>query len=324
MEDAIRRGDAERVKLLLADQQDMDGLLDLAIRWGNLDVLRILRDAGAQINPTLYGKKTFSPICHLTSKNGCDDIFRWIVTNEVVPRDAFRNEDCDGWTVFDLALFYGKWRTAKMLFLECGAKPSQNLIGIADDDGNFTQRGNPFHLAIFRSIPVEMMRWLFEMDIIRDANVKNCNGDTLLDTAIAHCELDIAKYLFSQHRAKHTPKLYNGGIWGPAQVAICNKKDGIATIQWIYQVGILQNLNIQDQHGKTLLDIANVRSPSQTAMWLYSTQHVWFREWRRDCPVVQKHVAYLRHMARGHRASPLSRLPPELMDHIVDLVIGEK
>ena len=303
--------------------------LDEAIAHGNLEIAKYLWNMGGRPNLEIYHNKEWTPVHGVACFEHTATTLKWIFTEGgVLPLRVLNIKSDSGWTALDYAIAYGSLEMVQFLW-EKGRRPrleiytwtlldiaiahgrletakflwekdEQPNLEIYDDDGT-----TPVHDAV-RSGHIETLKWAFAKNIIslHVLNIKNSNGLTPLDVAIARGRLEIAKLLWEMDG------LPNLGIYcdrersTPVHGAALNGHT--STLKWAFTEKVLplHVLNVKDYSERTPLVIAI--SESETAVLL------------RRLPINPVFLAMQR--AKRDYQCVLRRLPNELLDMVVDEV----
>ena len=196
------------------------------------------------------------------------------------------------WTPLDCAINLGRLEVAKYLW-EKGGKPNLDIYC----EGKYA----PIHGAAYNG-DTDTFEWVFtegvlSLDVLK---IKNDNGWTPLDIAIACDRLENAKYLW-RIGGKPNLDIYRHGKWTPVHYAA--QSGYIEILKWIFTEGVLplSVLLIKNKNQKTPIDRAIFRVETATLL-------------------VDPIFLAMQRAKRDHHRTLLRRLPDELLDMVVDEV----
>ena len=209
-------------------------------------------------------------------------------------------KDNTRWTPLDEAIGRGKLKIANYLWKMSGQPNLKNYR-----DGRWTS----VHEAAYYGY-IAILRWGFTENVLplRTLNIKDHNGKTPLDVAIAEGNLEMAKFLFEKGGRPNLEN-YCDGKWTPVHEATRTGKTAI--LKWLFTEKILplRVLNIKNKYELTPLDEAIACGKLETAAIFRRLLHL--------DPVF---LAMQRAKRDYHQMCVLRRLPNELLDMVVEEV----
>ena len=272
-------------------------LLDVAISCGNLQMAKFLFEKGGRPNLENYCNGKNTPV-HDAAKWRDFATLKWAFEEEVLPMQQILNiKDHDGWTPLDGVIAEGELETAKCLW-EIGGRPNLKIYC----DGLFT----PVHKATMY-FDTTVPTWVFKEGILplRALNIKDSDGWTPLDWAIADLKFEMAQCLWKMGGRPNLEKYYDGNYTTVHKIAGGGYTN---LLKWTFDEKIfpLDVFNMKDHKKRTPLDFAIVTGQQDAAAFLRRLR-VYFVFSVMQC-VKRDHQCVLR------------RLPDELLDMVVDVV----
>ena len=273
--------------------------LDRAIALGKLEIAQFLYEKGGRPNPDIYRDRERETPVHDATERKYTDTLKWVFTKKVLPLHVLNIKGAWKMTPFDVAIVHGDLEIAQFFF-EKGGRPNLDIYR----DGVYT----PVH-EIAQDGHTKTLEWVFKEEVLpmrRVLNIKDDNGWTPLDCAIAHGNLEIAQYLWGIDGQPNLEMYCNEKITPVHHAALYGHN---AVLEWFFTKGILplRVLNVKYECGWAPLDFAIHRHNIQTAALL------------RRLPINAAFLA-LHHAKRDYYQCVLRRLPDELLDMVVDEV----
>jgi len=239
---AIRNGDIEIVKMLLHRGANIDPVnmfavtpLHSAVESKNMEIVELLLNQGANVNARDFSSST--PLL-LAAEEGSEEIVKLLLKHGACVNSAYTSAYREGDTALCLAV-KGRHEKVVQLLLECGANV----------DGKDKFGKTVLHTAV-ENDNIEIVKMLID----RGANVgaKDTYGDTVL-----HYAVETGHSVIVEHVLKHCP-----------DVNYINTKDTyrrtalhIASVKGHKQIVIAllehgSDINIMSEDHKTPLDVA--------------------------------------------------------------------
>ena len=304
--DAICGGNLEEVKHIVNGDPECVYIqnkygrtpLDVAIAWGNLEMVQFLFKKGGRPNLDIYYDGEWTPM-HIAACNERIETLKWLFTENVFSLDVLNIKNKNGWTPLDVAISNGKLEIAKYLW-EIGGRPNFEIYC----DRNWA----PVHEAV-HYCHIATLKWVLEKGISRNVlHTKNSDGWTSLDVAIACGNLEMAKYLWEMGGRPNLEFHCRDGKNTPVHKVV--ERGYITTLKWIFKENILplSVLNIKDRDGKTPMNQAIALKLVRTVDLL---GHFY---------IDSVFLAMQRAKRDHYQCCVLRRLPDELLDMVVNKV----
>ena len=238
MSAAIGTGDCNTVRWLIEQGVDVNHCskkgvtaVHIAAQQGNLDVLKLLKESGANIHAqTEMGSNS---IMSASVGTGDCNTVRWLIEQGVDVNHC----DKKGFTAVHIAAKQGNLDVLKLL------KESGANIHVEDNEGSYSVL-----LAAIGTGDCNTVRWLIEQGV--DVNHCDKNGFTAVHIAAMQGNLDVVKLLKESGANIHVED--NEGSYSVMLAAIgtgdCN------TVRWLIEQGV--DVNHCDKNGFTAVHIA--------------------------------------------------------------------
>ena len=191
---ALRMGHIEVVRILVEQGaekrfKDNDGSTRTLFQWASLDFVRLLVEHDLVV--MAQDRNGWTPL-HLAVKHGSVDLVRLLIENHGADATA---SDNNGWTPLHLAVKHGSVDLARLLIENYGANATTR------DNNGWT----PLHFAMQQG-NVDLTRLLVTVEYgpVVTARDKNENGWTLLQFAVKYGSVDLVRLLLETHGADTT------------------------------------------------------------------------------------------------------------------------
>ena len=221
--------------------------LDVAIQYGNLEIVKFLWEIDGRPDLEKYHNKKCTP-AHDAVQWGHTAILKWIFAENVLPLSMLNAQNACCQTPLDVAIENGRLEMMQYLW-DMGGQPNLEIYR----DGEQT----PVHRAACYGCIVTLV-WVFTGGILplHVLNIKDEVQWTPFDVAIAHGKLDTVQFLFEMGGRPNLDIYNRDRILTPVH---CAARHGYTvTLKWVFTKNVLSLdvLNAQNACCQTPLDDA--------------------------------------------------------------------